>query len=98
MAQCLECGIMIGEPGTYTTCLDCALEGRSPEARRRAAAGLPPERVGPHYSELRVHDISVVPAESVPVELRFTVKKNQGVPPKTVSTPFKTRFERDDVI
>jgi hypothetical protein len=101
MAQCLECGIMIGEPGTYTTCRECHRAGRSPEARRRAT-GLSPERVGQapvfHAEQIRVFDISVVPAKSVPVELRFSVKKNRTLPVKTVPTPFKTRFERDDVI
>lgn len=91
---------MIGEPGTYTTCFDCALEGRSPEARRRAA-GLPPERFA-SSTEIRVHDISVVRAESVPVELRFSVKKKRTGPSPylTYKHPAgaRTRFERDDVI
>lgn len=105
MSQCLECGIVEGGLGTYFTCRACHLAGRSPEARRRAA-GLPPERVGQapvfHAEQLRVFDISVVPAESVPVELRFSVKKKRTGPSPylTYKHPAvaRTRFERDDVI
>jgi hypothetical protein len=99
MAQCLECGIVEGGLGSYFTCRACQRAGRSPEARR-AGRGSPPVPYAPS-TEIRIHDISVVRAESVPVELRFSVKKNrQGPSPYlTYKHPTaRTRFQREDPI
>lgn len=96
MAHCLECGIFDGVPGTYFTCRNCEIAGRSPEARR-AGRGSPPIPYAPSTEIV----LAAVPAREVPVnvELRFSVKKDRRGKAFTYSYPApRTRFNREDPI